>query len=533
MTTRPIWIGNAQSTVRYASIAALTIALVTAAWHLTGRVLFELQGPFNFLDTPIYWSVGRAITEGLVPYRDIFETKPLGIFLLSAASYLITGDRWLTHAAQALVLVAMPSLVAVWSWKEDGHGVGRASHLVHTLWLTSVTILLTLYAASRAGMVQVESFGAVASVAYLLAIRQVHALSPQRTLVAGLALGTAILLKEPFLLTCLAGALLLICHERHSWRSLARSFGIPLLIASAMHLVALVATGSLWSYLSIYLPEMLVGRVQWVPGSTLWERSLQGLPLVIDMQAFSPNLLAVLAGLTAIHILSFTRQAPSRFSLSLAFTAGAAWLTTFAVGLGGQYWDHHFVFAVPTYAALALSLPRLWRLGPVVRHTFRRVALGALVPVTVLSSMQLPQATYQADLAWAQIDIAAGTWAANDIDRVLDDCNIGRYLYLGRNEIHPYAFTKHQAIGPLVFQFPEWLSENDTTFRQYLLHQLDQSELVVVRSLEMPSDLIAEVNAIAQAQFSLTPWACVQQQPTTPEMVFLYRVAPPTPRPQA
>lgn len=44
-------------------------------------------------DVLLYFAAGRGILNGLSPYIDIFETKPPGMFLLSALSLRVTGDE--------------------------------------------------------------------------------------------------------------------------------------------------------------------------------------------------------------------------------------------------------------------------------------------------------------------------------------------------------------------------------------------------------------------------------------------------------
>ena len=70
--------------------------LISQGKNYFSRYLYELDGPFTW-DTTIYYAVGKGMSHGLLPYRDLFETKPPMIFFLSELSYLLTGDFYLCN----------------------------------------------------------------------------------------------------------------------------------------------------------------------------------------------------------------------------------------------------------------------------------------------------------------------------------------------------------------------------------------------------------------------------------------------------
>ena len=55
------------------------------------------------------WTIGHGILKGLVPYRDLYETKPPGIFLVSALSYLVTGGDYVARALRLRRAVPGPA----------------------------------------------------------------------------------------------------------------------------------------------------------------------------------------------------------------------------------------------------------------------------------------------------------------------------------------------------------------------------------------------------------------------------------------
>ena len=50
-----------------------------------GVITYELSHAYT-ADAPLYWAVGRGMLNGLTPYSEMYENKPIGVFLLSAIS---------------------------------------------------------------------------------------------------------------------------------------------------------------------------------------------------------------------------------------------------------------------------------------------------------------------------------------------------------------------------------------------------------------------------------------------------------------
>src|SRR2546422_741744 len=72
------------------TLVGLLFSMPFAIWELIRRVQLELLGAVQ-PDAYLYFTVGRGILNGLLPYKDLFETKPPGMFLLSALSLWITN----------------------------------------------------------------------------------------------------------------------------------------------------------------------------------------------------------------------------------------------------------------------------------------------------------------------------------------------------------------------------------------------------------------------------------------------------------
>lgn len=78
-----------QSIVRY--VFFLTISL-TALYFCTESSPFYARNPWD--DVSIYYSIGRGITQGYVPYRDMFDHKGPVVFFLFAIGHLLVPDSF-------------------------------------------------------------------------------------------------------------------------------------------------------------------------------------------------------------------------------------------------------------------------------------------------------------------------------------------------------------------------------------------------------------------------------------------------------
>jgi len=126
-------------------------------------LLYELSGAFNAWDVNLYWTIGRGIINGILPYTGLFETKPPGIFILSALSFYFFDSTILTHIVQvlALLIIATVPLFAYILHSKEKSIFGIA-------FSTLLGLLLALYTHERAGLVQVESFGAAFGILAIL-----------------------------------------------------------------------------------------------------------------------------------------------------------------------------------------------------------------------------------------------------------------------------------------------------------------------------------------------------------------------------
>lgn len=455
----------------------LGAAVVGLGWELLLRISYELSGVLTD-DALIYLAVGRGILNGLTPYRDLFETKPPGIFLLNAASLFLTGGTGPLKIVQSLALLTVTGVVPVGTWLRV-RKLPRSERTTALLLATIFGILLALFAATMAGEGQVESFGVAFALVALLGM------STGMSIMTIFGILGAAGMKEPFLLSILASALILQLH-------IGKHFLRPCVLAIAVGLVALSLLGYLPPYLTIYLPHMLgTHAVAHVP---LWQRSFAIDRLLANITSFS----LPLAASTVVLLLG------TLLALRTTRVLGALWLILLAVGMGGDFYGHHFIFAVPFLVACFWSVQAL-RLTTVLVGVLL-LGAGVFHHRSDYASARNSQEERRTEL----------TEIASAIDAIMDRCTWERYLHLKPKGGGPFAYTHHSPEGPIFTQYSRFMGFEGSPFIEPFKQVLLQTPLILLTDLE--SIRMTEIaKRYIRTNFSPTPPVCAGNVPTLPE----------------
>ena len=546
------------------SFAVLGVCILILGYELGQRIWYELSGILAD-DVLIYMAVARGILNGLTPYVDLFETKPPGIFLILAGSLWLTGGVMLAKVFHLLSLlgIGVLTVLPVWSapaLRQDSvQAPGCSGESVHERWMMRgiavvFAMLLVLYTAAMAGELQVETFGAffgIAAVMYFASHPswqsflchgevlcseakkpQIHTqkrlhLRVTQLLLTSLLLLLAIGTKEPFFLTTFAAALLLM-----PLRELTVRFGIPLLIAGVLGAVALMLLGWLIPYITIYLPHIANFHVP-AHGSLL-ARSLSVHKVMQNLWDFSPFFLLVIAGLWVV-VATFYLLSSRRSSIywGCVRPIAAFLLTIFAISVGGDFYAHHFVFAVPVYVSLFwkyLSFDTFFYFPRVtlsdlpeadcieVRHGGNKKTLRMTLPISVvllLTTLFHARTPFQERLEqWRHGEEVYRDTAAL-VDSALDQCGWDRYLHLVRKGGGIFAYTEHSPTGPVFTQYTRFMGFENSPFVEPFKDVILNVPLIVFEDLETTHAKEVVRNYI-RGQFSERPPECAQgfEQPT-------------------
>ena len=492
---------------------ALVLAIFAKAVVSFGVMLrYQWMSPLTW-DSTLYVTVGRGMLNGLLPYVDLFENKPPGIFAVAALALWLRDDFALLGVFQTAALLGLfIAIIGFPLWSGERRLRSRLS------WFCCIAFafLLTHYTADRSGAMQVESFGATFTTifAVLLAAHSDRPWGTVRISIGALLACAAVMMKEPFALT-LAAVCMTLCRTP---RAFVRNGVLPGVLSAVFMVLILAAMGVLASYAGVYLHEIFNRHI--VDSGSPWTRAFHLHQIWNNLWGYNPLLAIAVPGLLLWRIVQLCHERLIVALARITLLCAATYAVLFAIGLGGPFYGHHFIFGVPFFAALLfanlreahqLHLPRF-----VHRHATATTALA-------LAALLLPLNTwdYDADLR-AQADSSASARdVAERIDDVLDRCGKEQYLFLGANGFQPYAFTKHSPMGPLFFQYWYYFDTNRRDFRRTFKGMLREAEFVVQGKEEDMGQLTEYIRDKLDKHFSVEPWPCAEGI-TSPDERYIF-----------
>jgi hypothetical protein len=364
--------------------------------------------------------------------------------------------------------------------------------------LWAVVLLLEAFVADRGDSVQVETHGLVGAVAFTLLLGK-----RGRLAFFGRALGVAVCvgMKEPFFLLLPAVYMLTLPAPARAWPDLLG----PVLLAATVGSLALIGCGWFTAYTGIYLKSMLGAHVH-LAGSPI-ARTVGAFNMTWDdLHAYSALLPATLVYCMGLYLFlpeaadgtKVVELVGKRFQ---ALVLGLL-LAGFAVGMGGTFFGHHYIFAVPLFLATLFTLmQRLTEDDP--KPSFLRAGFVCLALATVTIPWT-PAKVFRtrADESNTQDALARSSAAA--IDGVLDGLKVNRYLYLGPGGYLVTPFTRHAPLGPLFWQQVMFFGGQYPWLVNQFRQRLDEAQVVVMNEhVTGPAD--AEVQEKLAADFRPLP----------------------------
>jgi hypothetical protein len=323
-------------------------------------------------DQGIYAVVARSVLDGGMPYRDAWDFKPPGIYVLYAAARALFGNEQLgIRIVEVLGLaLSIRGLVVLarrfWGEPRIGLLAGALAVLVHAqldFWHTA----------------QPESFGGMLTV-WGLVVGTAPARDwrrPARYVLAGVLFGCAGLLKPPL---AGAGAVLALVAAVESWRQtlptvakaeirgdgrreVSRHHGGGTRSGRPVLLVALMPIGA-----------VLLGGILPFAACLIWFDAKGALGELYDtLFVFTPHYTAL--GWEGRHLLGLYYQALAQWFVSYSSLYAAGLLLLVAAGRGA--WRHR---GLP----LLLGVIAIQLLGVALQGKFFPYHYGAVWPVTSL-----------------------------------------------------------------------------------------------------------------------------------------------------
>ena len=462
-------------------ILLMTIASVVMVAFVFRRIAsYELHHAYNW-DSPLYWTVGRGMLNGLKPYTDLFENKPLGMFLISAFSFRLTDDTIICNiigVLSVLLIALLPAAVLmVDRWRKVDTDTAAIRYVLSTFLVLLIGLLFAIYSEKRAGGFQSEAIGAACSILFICLVKTRRLVTTRRShillsLGSALAIGCAVMVKEPFLLISVFGALLFVDCVKDFFRYII----LPSVIGGSLVAGILIAFGAFVPYFTVYIRSIFTERVTGM--TSVIRRSLNILRLFKDIRKTSIVLLAmVLMFLFLAFLYAFkTRKSTARFIINAVKIPVAVYVASFCVSIGGQYFNHHFIFAVPIYSAVVIY-------GSAFLYEYIPDAAAPNRSILILILLLTVAVTLKTGTSYRSYyeNISSLKAKAQYVDTLLDHYQADRYQFIGFNDDEKfYGLTKHSPQGPVFVQDPIYFSDKPTWFSRSLSEQLEDCDVIIL-----------------------------------------------------
>jgi hypothetical protein len=410
-----IYLQPAETGVRplHFHLLLLTLAIVTLATRIG-----YFSNPNLHIDDQFYLFVGQRMLEGELPYVDVWDRKPLGLFVIYAGIASLGGGGVLQYQlVAALFVLATAAVIALFASRlASPRGAVLASALY---------IILLPALGGEGGQAPIFYNLPMAAAALLTfdALECGHQGAMRRALGAMLLCGLAMTVKQTSLFEGVAFGLLHLLNFRRS----GCNWPLVAMKGAALLAIALLPTAA------IYATYVLLGHGEAIWQATVLSVLAKGPIPLSDTGSQIIEVLVVLTMPLALAAASFRKLAEDRPGLRQTFFV--AW------GLG----------AVAGY----LSVPNF----------FDHYALPLVVPICVLASRigegRSGLLGFLLAAAIAGLFHEWEKWGSSDrqqMDRLVAEIRSGLgdgCLYIYAGPVYPYSATG--ACHPTRFVFPDHL----------------------------------------------------------------------------
>ena len=395
-----------------------TIAVTT--WLCVAVVLASAALVLTFghgRDQSIYALVAREMLDGKMPYRDAFDFKPPGIFVVYALTRALFGSaQWGIRVVEVAAMLAT-------AW-----GLVRLSEI--TLGRRSVGYIAAALASQVHAQLdfwhtaQPETFGATLTVwGLILSVRAASETTPRRALGrwigAGVLFGAAGLMKPPL---AGVGALVAVVATVHGvlaqrpidWRLGGRSSlpvggmfagGVLPMLLVVIGFGARGALGDLYQVLFVFTPQYT--KISWENASL---SSMAYYGLVEWLTTYSS---ALLTGLICLVVMRPSKEELPKALLLL----GCIFVHIAGIVMQGKFFPYHWGATFPLTALLAalglekvlvLSSRRTW--GPPLFAASFALLAAAKCPVPSFGEVFYQRSKYRLQLLLHPPEDAVAAW---------------------------------------------------------------------------------------------------------------------------
>jgi hypothetical protein len=319
----------------------ITLSALTIATFSFGR------------DQGIYAVVGDGILRGEMPYRDLWDFKPPGIFLVHALSQALFGKHM--FAVRLLEVLSLLGCVGCLRAISQIFFENRTPGLVAAAVGALIHAQMDFWHSG-----QPETFGAFFTLFGLwLSVREPGKRSWAVALAVGAAFGAAALLKPPLGGGAIVVAAYMAQRVRTRHGSTRRALGTAAIVALGAALPVIATL--LWFVARGALADMLWTLGEFTPGYTAlsWEdrRAADMLYHAIEEAFFKFSALSAAGVIAAIAMRpAFVRERELVFVL-----LGVIAIQVAGIAMQGKFFAYHYAATLPLIATIAgVGLYKLW-----------------------------------------------------------------------------------------------------------------------------------------------------------------------------
>lgn len=329
--------------------------LKALAWTtIVGSALLILTFSFG-RDQGVFALVGRGLLEGKVPYRDLWDFKPPGIFFVYAAAQGLFGTANMMAPRLLEVLALFASVICL-------RNIADVFFENRTIGLVGGAVAALIHAQMdfwHSG--QPETFGATATlVGIWLTAREHNGRRVLTFVLVGVTFGAAALLKPPLGGGALVCAAYLTQRERTQGASVRGALRAVAGVLGGFVLPPLVCVGWFWAHSA--LADLYWTLGEFTPGYTTlsWEgrRASDMLYYAIEQGFFGFSAIAAAGVIAAVAISPLHLREREGLFLFLGVIA----VHLAGIAMQGKFYPYHYGATLPLIAAIAgLGLYKLWR----------------------------------------------------------------------------------------------------------------------------------------------------------------------------
>lgn len=316
------------------------------------------------------------------------------------------------------------------------------------------------------------------------------------TVLSSLSLAFSVMMKEPFLLICIFCAFMFV----DNFRDFIKCILIPCICGGVAVLALLTVTGTLVPYFTIYVSHMFETRLS--GASSVFSKMKSVFKLYLDLNDFSHFFYLLVMFFIILTFLRplFKKKGEVYILYHVLRVCAAVLIASLCVGMGGQYYNHHYIFALPLYCSFIIYGGAVFFEFKPKKDIVRKAMIilwgTVLIIAGVIINVSYDNYTNKYESIKAK---------AEYVDEMMDFYEEDRYQYLGFNgENEFFGLTEHSPLGPVFAQDSNNFLTADTWFAECIKKQMDECDIIIFRSYEMPA-MNDYVMSIIDEKFTETP----------------------------